>query len=89
LRQRGWPISDLLVTVVRTEKGEGHALLTVRTSRGDLILDNRQPRIVAWTQTTYTYFKRQSARNPFIWLTLDAYPERHDVDTVATLALRK
>jgi predicted transglutaminase-like cysteine proteinase len=89
LRQRGWPMSDLLVTVVRSEKGEGHAILTVRTSRGDLILDNRQAHIVAWTQTPYTYFKRQSSHNPFIWLGLDAYPQSHDVSTVATLTAHR
>lgn len=89
LRQAGWPISDLLVTVVRTEKGEGHAVLTVRTSRGDLVLDNRQPRIVAWIETPYTYFKRQSSTNPYIWLTLNAYPHTHDVSTVATQAVHQ
>jgi predicted transglutaminase-like cysteine proteinase len=42
LMELGWPQSALLITVVRDENGEGHAILTVRTTRGDYILDNRQ-----------------------------------------------
>ena len=30
---RGWPASALLMTVVRDERGEGHAVLTARTCR--------------------------------------------------------
>jgi predicted transglutaminase-like cysteine proteinase len=70
LRERGWPMSALLMTVVRDENGEGHAVLTVRTSRGDLVLDNRQPRIVAWSDEPYTFIKRQSVRNPREWMAL-------------------
>ncbi len=70
LRERGWPIGALLITVVRDENGEGHAILTARTSRGDFVLDNRQPRIVAWNQTPYQFIKRQSVASPNIWLAL-------------------
>jgi len=70
LRERGWPMSALLMTVVRDENGDGHAILTVRTSRGDMVLDNRQARIVAWTQTPYEYIKRQSTLDPAVWLSL-------------------
>jgi len=89
LRQRGWPMSALLMTVVRDENGEGHAVLTVHTSRGDFVLDNRQPRIVAWTQTPYKYVKRQSTLDPRIWLTLDPNPIPRGADAVATLPSRK
>ena len=41
LMARGWPASALLMTVVRDEKGEGHAVLTARTAQGDFILDNK------------------------------------------------
>lgn len=70
LRQRGWPIAALLMTVVRDENGEGHAVLTARTSRGDFVLDNRQPRVVAWNTTPYQFIKRQSVLDPRIWLAL-------------------
>ena len=34
LAARGFPESTLLITVVRDENNEGHAVLTVRTDRG-------------------------------------------------------
>lgn len=59
LLKRGWPASALLLTVVRY-RGEGHTILTVRTSEGDLILDNRTNAIRDWSKTPYDYFARQS-----------------------------
>ena len=41
LIQSGWPREALLVTVVRNEKDEGHAVLTVTSDKGDYILDMR------------------------------------------------
>ncbi len=41
LMQAGWPREALLITVVRDKKGEGHAVLTVKTDKGDFILDNQ------------------------------------------------
>ena len=41
LIRKGWPVGSLLLTVVRDEKGEGHAVLTARTKQGDFILDNK------------------------------------------------
>ena len=38
LVQAGWPISSLLITVARQANGDGHAVLTVLTDRGDVIL---------------------------------------------------
>jgi predicted transglutaminase-like cysteine proteinase len=70
LIEHGWPESTLLITVVRDENNEGHAVLTVRTDRGDLVLDNKQRDIRAWANTPYTYVKQQSARNPLVWISL-------------------
>lgn len=70
LMERGWPQSVLLITVVRDEHGEGHAVLTVKTSRGDLILDNKHSRIVAWNETPYQFIKRQSSVDPQRWNSL-------------------
>jgi predicted transglutaminase-like cysteine proteinase len=36
----GWPSSALSLTVVKTSWGEGHAVLSVHTSGGTLVLDN-------------------------------------------------
>lgn len=65
---KGWPSSVLLVTVVRDENGEGHAVLTVGTDRGDLILDNRTDVILPWNNRPYTYVKRQRITNPRAWV---------------------
>jgi predicted transglutaminase-like cysteine proteinase len=66
----GWPQSALLITVVRDENGEGHAILTVRTTRGDYILDNKHSRILSWQRTPYMYIKRQSGKDPRQWVSL-------------------
>jgi predicted transglutaminase-like cysteine proteinase len=70
LIERGWPESTLLITVVRDENNEGHAVLTVRTDHGDLVLDNKQSEVLAWADTPYTFVKQQSARNPLVWISL-------------------
>ncbi|MEJ6783123.1 transglutaminase-like cysteine peptidase [Aminobacter sp. Piv2-1] len=68
LMELGVPAGDLLLTVARQPNGEGHAVLTVRTSMGEYILDNLDPRIMAWDETVYTYLKRQSERNSGVWI---------------------
>jgi predicted transglutaminase-like cysteine proteinase len=70
LIERGWPASTLLITVVRDENNEGHAVLTVRTDEGDLVLDNKRREVMHWTDTPYTFIKRQSSRNPLVWISL-------------------
>ncbi len=71
LKRRGWPASALLVTVVRDEEGEGHAVLTVRTDRGELVLDNKVDVIRPWYETSYTYVKRQATVDAARWLRID------------------
>ncbi|MCK9551180.1 transglutaminase-like cysteine peptidase [Aquamicrobium sp.] len=70
LMQAGVPAGNLLITVVRQPNGEGHAVLTVHTSMGDFILDNLESRVLAWSQTQYTYLKRQSAQNSGVWVSI-------------------
>jgi predicted transglutaminase-like cysteine proteinase len=70
LIQLGWPRSALLITVVRDRKGEGHSVLTVRTNRGEFILDNQVEPILPWADTGYQYTKRQSQSDPNIWVSL-------------------
>ncbi|MDB5504422.1 MAG: transglutaminase, partial [Tardiphaga sp.] len=43
----GWPREALLITVVRDKKGEGHAVLTVKTDKGEFVLDNQNESVVA------------------------------------------
>jgi predicted transglutaminase-like cysteine proteinase len=68
---RGWPSGTLLMTVVRDEKNEGHAVLTVRTTQGDYILDNKIDVVRLWNQTPYHYVMRQSYLDPKVWISLD------------------
>jgi predicted transglutaminase-like cysteine proteinase len=68
---KGWPVSSLLMTVVRDEKGEGHAVLTARTVQGDYILDNKIEDVRLWNKTPYQFVMRQSYLNPKVWVALD------------------
>ena len=70
LMQAGWPREALLITVVRDRKGDGHAVLTVKTDRGEFILDNQEPQVLPWTKTGYRFVKRQSQSDPNLWVSL-------------------
>ncbi len=70
LMEAGWPRSALLITVVRETNGNGHAVLTVKTDKGEFILDNQQERILLWSETPYHYVKRQSQSDPNRWVAL-------------------
>ncbi len=70
LIQSGWPREALLVTVVRNENDEGHAVLTVTTDKGDFILDNQNKNILLWSETPYHFVKRQSQADPNVWVSL-------------------
>ena len=72
LIEAGLPRSALLITVVRDEQGDGHAVLTLRTDRGDYVLDNKTSKIRRWQDTPYGFVKRQSQQHPDIWVTLDS-----------------
>jgi predicted transglutaminase-like cysteine proteinase len=71
LVQAGVPVSNLLITVVRQPNGDGHAVLTVNTNMGDFVLDNLEPRVMAWGETDYQFLKRQSARHAGMWVSID------------------
>lgn len=71
LMERGWPAAALLITVVRQTNGDGHAVLTVTTNRGDLILDNLDPHVKLWTETPYRYLKRQSEYDSGAWVSIE------------------
>ncbi|GHA14020.1 hypothetical protein GCM10007989_05840 [Devosia pacifica] len=64
----GWPASTLLVTVVRELDGEGHAVLLVKTDRGDLVLDNQEGLIQLWSDTPYQFIKRQDQADSSRWV---------------------
>ncbi|MHA6686192.1 transglutaminase-like cysteine peptidase [Mesorhizobium sp. A556] len=70
LNRLGLSLADLLITVVRKPDGEGHAVLTVRTDKGDFILDNLTDKVRAWDQTGYRFLKRQASDNTGRWVSI-------------------
>jgi predicted transglutaminase-like cysteine proteinase len=63
LVEQGVPRRSLRMTVVIDEQGEGHAVLMVRTDRGDFILDNKTSTVLPWNQTGYVFVKREGQDN--------------------------
>src|SRR5580704_543837 len=70
LIQAGWPREALLITVVRDKNGDGHAILTVKTDRGEYVLDNQTDEVLLWSDTGYRFVKRQSQSDPNVWVAL-------------------
>lgn len=70
LIEAGWPRQALLITVVRDRHGDGHAVLTVKTDRGEFVLDNQEENILLWSETGYRFVKRQSQSDPNVWVSL-------------------
>ena len=70
LIQQGWPASALRLAVAQTSWGEGHLVLIVRTSKGDMVLDNRTDAIRNWRKTGLRWHMIQSAGNPRIWFNI-------------------
>ena len=72
----GWPVGALLMTVVRRQNGDGHAVLTVLTDRGDFILDNLDGAVELWSATEYRFVKRQSEYATGQWVAIeDDHPQ--------------
>ena len=69
LADKGLPRRAMRMTVVIDNNGDGHAVLMVRTDRGDLILDNKRNEVLRWDQTGYTFVKREGQSSPE-WVSL-------------------
>ena len=70
LMEKGMSPANLLITVVRKPDDEGHAVLTVRTSKGDFILDNLTDSVRQWDETGYRFLKRQASDHTGHWVTI-------------------
>lgn len=69
LVEQGLPRRAMRMTVVIDRKGEGHAVLMVRTTKGDLILDNARDEILPAQRTGYAFVKREgSDGRAWVWL---------------------
>jgi predicted transglutaminase-like cysteine proteinase len=69
LAERGLPRRAMRMTVVIDDLGEGHAVLMIRTDRGDYILDNKTSAVLPWRDTGYTYVKREG-QDSTAWVSL-------------------
>jgi predicted transglutaminase-like cysteine proteinase len=69
LADAGLPRRAMRMTVVIDEKNEGHAVLMVRTDRGDFVLDNKTDSVTPWFQTGYVFVKRES-QDAISWVSL-------------------
>ncbi|WP_432807337.1 transglutaminase-like cysteine peptidase [Microvirga terrae] len=52
------------MAVVVDQDGMGHAVLLVRTTLSDLVFDNRTPAVLAWSDTSYWFIKREGQDDP-------------------------
>ncbi|MGV3553039.1 transglutaminase-like cysteine peptidase [Rhizobium sp.] len=68
LVERGFSPSNLLIAVLLQPSGAGHAVLVVKTDRGDFVLDNLRNKVLLWSDTEYTYLKLQSPKHAGQWL---------------------
>ena len=85
LLSHGWPSDALLVTTAYLPDGTYHAVLVVRTDRGEFVLDNLNPLILPWQKVKYRWNKRQAVGNPHIWQTIAGAPKPRDGQSVARL----
>lgn len=72
LIEEGFPRQAVLLTVVKEKNGDGHAVLTIKTNRGEFVLDNLTDALRPWTSTPYRFVKRQSQQNQNSWVAIDA-----------------
>lgn len=60
---------DLMsIALVRTRRGEAHAVLLVRTDDGEQVLDNLSPWVIRWDQAPYEWLERQTPGDPLTWV---------------------
>lgn len=64
----GWPVSALSLTIAFVRNGQAHLVLTVRTDRGDLVLDNLRSRVLPIDRVHYRWIARQSDIHPRLWV---------------------
>ena len=78
----GVPQTALRITVVFAPHFVRHAVLTVATDKGNLVLDNLRDGVKPWSATPYKFVKRQSQTNPNLWVSIGE--QAHAPAVVAT-----
>ena len=82
---RSAPLQTNLPSMHAAKKPVGicHAVLAVRSGLGDFVLDNLRAEIRKWSETEYTYLKRQDSRDPGKWVKIN-----DGRDTIAVSGIR-
>src|SRR5258708_7514208 len=70
LMQAGWPREALLITVVRDKTKDGHAVLRVKSHKGQDVLDTQTDDSGLRSDTGYRSVQRQSPADPHVWAAL-------------------
>lgn len=67
---KGFPARSVLLSEVVVPWGEHHLVVVVRTSSGDLVLDNLTGHILPWSKKSYRWVRIQMPKNPNYWASL-------------------
>lgn len=67
---KGFPARSVLLGEVVVPWGEHHLVVVVRTSSGDLVLDNLTGHILPWSKKSYRWVRIQTPNNPTYWASL-------------------
>lgn len=67
LIRKGWPAASLRLAVAYTRSGIGHLVVIVRTTEGDLVLDNLTEKIVAWNRSGLRFVSVEAGDKPRVW----------------------
>lgn len=58
----------LLIAVVLDRRNVSHAVLVLRSDKGDFVLDNLTDALLPWQQTGLTFLRMQDPRRPARWV---------------------
>lgn len=69
---KGVAAERLLIATVLDRRQNPHAVLVLRTDRGDYVLDNLTNRMMHWSDTGYTFLRMQNPKAPGQWVAVFA-----------------
>jgi predicted transglutaminase-like cysteine proteinase len=79
----GLPERALRIAIVVTPNSARHAVLTVTTDRGDLVLDNLSSQVKPWTEVAYNWVERQDGAGELGWVQFSNQVAQNDRDSLA------
>jgi predicted transglutaminase-like cysteine proteinase len=67
LIQKGVASESLLIATVLDLNRNSHAVLVLRTQKGDYVLDSLRSGVISWRSTGYTFLKMQNPKSMYNW----------------------